>query len=487
MSTNYTNNTNKNRSSFTLIELLVVLALVAILSVVVIVTLNPAELLKQARDSNRLSDLATINTALNLFSADVTSGFMGTSTIIYVSIPDSSPTCANLGLPILATSSYTYNCVTTQNLRKTDGTGWIPVNFQRISSNSPISQLPIDPQNTTTTNSYYTYIAGGSWKLTAIALESQKYIAQGNTDGGTAPSSFEMGNNMSLGQTVFPNNWIKVPGNSTFGTSDFWVMKYEAKCADSSGNLLTTPTESTYQIYNAHGTGGTACTSANSRYVTSAPAGYPIANIYYSVNGVDNDAIEYCQSIGAHLITNNEWQTVAWNAQNVSSNWSGGSVGSGYMGRGNSDSSAAQVSSLDDVNAAYLTGYTDFTHRRNYALSNGQIIWDLAGNLYEWTNDAIIGASEPYSGVAGWQWREFIAITNWGTMTQQTAGPLNSAWSATQGMGRIFSWDGTANSSTYILARGGDWNDTTNAGIESLLMNRISTGAYNGVGFRCVR
>ena len=67
---------HKNNSSFTLIELLVVLALVAILSVVVVMTLNPAELIKQARDSNRLSDLATINTALNLFSADVTSGFM---------------------------------------------------------------------------------------------------------------------------------------------------------------------------------------------------------------------------------------------------------------------------------------------------------------------------------------------------------------------------------------------------------------------------
>ena len=48
---------NDRRESFTLIELLVVLALVAILSVVVILTLNPAELIKQARDSNRLSDL----------------------------------------------------------------------------------------------------------------------------------------------------------------------------------------------------------------------------------------------------------------------------------------------------------------------------------------------------------------------------------------------------------------------------------------------
>ncbi len=209
MSTNYTNNTNNpsillgasNRKSFTLIELLVVLALVAILSVVVILTLNPAELIKQARDSNRLSDLSTINTALNLFSADVTSGFMGTSTVVYVSIPSTSPTCSGLGLPTLP-STYTYNCVTSATLRNTDGTGWVPVNFQRISSNSPISQLPIDPINTTSTRLYYTYVSGGSWELNA-SIEAVKNKLGGSgdlvsKDGGSAASQYEIGNNLNL-------------------------------------------------------------------------------------------------------------------------------------------------------------------------------------------------------------------------------------------------------------------------------------------------
>ena len=192
---------HKNNSSFTLIELLVVLALVAILSVVVVMTLNPAELIKQARDSNRLSDLATINTALNLFSADVTSGFMGTSTVVYVSIPDTSPTCANLGLPALPTSTivYTYNCATSANLRNTNGTGWIPVNFQRISSNSPISQLPIDPINTTTTGNYYTYVSGGSWILTAIPESvKQKADLSVHPQITSYPGVIGMGNNLNL-------------------------------------------------------------------------------------------------------------------------------------------------------------------------------------------------------------------------------------------------------------------------------------------------
>ncbi|MBI5221157.1 MAG: prepilin-type N-terminal cleavage/methylation domain-containing protein, partial [Candidatus Liptonbacteria bacterium] len=42
--------TSANTKGFTLIELLVVIAIIAILAAVVILTLNPGQLLKQARD-----------------------------------------------------------------------------------------------------------------------------------------------------------------------------------------------------------------------------------------------------------------------------------------------------------------------------------------------------------------------------------------------------------------------------------------------------
>ena len=59
---------NKHKQKgFTLIELLIVIAIIAILAVVVVLTLNPAELLRQARDSNRISDFATIKSALALY------------------------------------------------------------------------------------------------------------------------------------------------------------------------------------------------------------------------------------------------------------------------------------------------------------------------------------------------------------------------------------------------------------------------------------
>lgn len=41
-----------NRKGFTLIELLIVIGILAVLATAVIMVLNPAELLKQARDSH---------------------------------------------------------------------------------------------------------------------------------------------------------------------------------------------------------------------------------------------------------------------------------------------------------------------------------------------------------------------------------------------------------------------------------------------------
>src|ERR1700677_2137794 len=98
-------NINKSKKGFTLIELLVVIAIIAILSVVVILTLNPAELLRQNRDSSRLSDMTTLNDAVSLYSQDQSSASnfsLGSSSVVYVSIPDPTATstsgtnCASL-------------------------------------------------------------------------------------------------------------------------------------------------------------------------------------------------------------------------------------------------------------------------------------------------------------------------------------------------------------------------------------------------------
>lgn len=55
----------KSKSGFTLIELLVALTIVAILAVSVYAALNPAQRLKDAKDSRRAADVDTILTAIH--------------------------------------------------------------------------------------------------------------------------------------------------------------------------------------------------------------------------------------------------------------------------------------------------------------------------------------------------------------------------------------------------------------------------------------
>lgn len=218
---------HNHSSGFTLIELLVVMGIVAILATVVVVTLNPSELLKQGRDSRRLSDLETLNKALAFYRTDV-GGSLGSGSTIYVSIPDTSATCANLGLPSLP-SGWTYHCASTSTLQSTDGTGWLPVSFKDISFGSPLGTLPVDPINTTSTGDYYTYVIGGTnnsqYELTSVT-ESQRYNLGGSgdkvsTDGGPDPIAYELGSNLQISPFI-RTLWTNV-GDFETGTDGFGV------------------------------------------------------------------------------------------------------------------------------------------------------------------------------------------------------------------------------------------------------------------------
>lgn len=357
--------THRNNKSFTLIELLVVLALVAILSVVVILTLNPAELIKQARDSNRLSDLATINTALNLFSADVTSGFMGTSTVVYISIPSTTSTCSNLGLPTLPTG-YTYNCVTATSTRNTDGTGWIPVNFQRISSNSPISQLPIDPINTTSTRLYYSYIPGGSWELNATIEATKNKLGGSNDltskDGGSAISTYEVGNNLTL-------NPIETGDVALVG---YW--NFENDVLDHSG----------------YGNNGTWIGTSTGRYTTGKVGNY---------SGYFNGSSDYinCGTSSALSFPDNIFTFSVW--IKVSSGWGG------VLGKGGTPWEYGMQASQHNL-VAWTSAGANVYSWNNYFPDNSYNIWInytwvADGNkIYGYENGTLTGTYNKSPGVS---------------------------------------------------------------------------------------
>jgi len=481
-----------SRSSFTLIELLVVIAILAILSVTVVLVINPADLIRQSRDSSRMTDLANLKKALSLFDVTNPDDFTGTSSIVYVSIPDSSGTCVNLGLPELPTG-WTYHCVTSSTLAKTDGTGWVPTNLDNIAYGSVISKLPLDPQNSTSSGLYYQYVTGGSFVVKA-QLESDKYKDKAANDGGASQTALEMGTDLALAPNLFPDNWIKMPGNSSFGTSDFWVMKYEAKCASAANNsLLTTPATQYNTLWNSSTTAGSACTSANGKYVTSNADGYPIAYISHAT------AKTYCSGIGAHLLTNEEYMTIARNAEQVNGNWST-SVGSGYLYSGHNDGTPnAALTAANDTDYYFGTGNSSGNQRRVLTLSNGNAIWDLAGNVYEHVQrtaaDITTAIDLPAcsDGVAGWGWCQYGNTTApyvsayTADVAQANVGPSNTDWNSTQGMGQLYTYKNGTDQATTVFIRGGSWSYGSNAGAFALTLDWGTGSAYNRVGFRCAR
>ncbi|HDH31650.1 MAG TPA: hypothetical protein ENH26_02655 [Candidatus Wolfebacteria bacterium] len=203
---------NSSIKSFTIIELLIVLGVISILSAIAVVVLNPAELLKQGRDSTRIQDIRGIDTAINLGRAINPSLLDNTSSsIVYISLPDtdSDGLCDEYtSLPSLKTP-WEYRCVASSTpLHNVDGTGWIPIDFTAIAGGSNISTLPIDPKNEESNNRYYTYslISSDTFSLSS-ELKSQKYLNQvAVKDGGNSTSTFE----------TAPIAWTTTTGSTTF-------------------------------------------------------------------------------------------------------------------------------------------------------------------------------------------------------------------------------------------------------------------------------
>ena len=214
----------KQVKGFTLIELLIVIGIIAILATVVILTLNPAELLRQSRDTTRFSDLSTLNSAIALYLSEVPASYLGTSTTngltsgwCFVSLSVSS-TLNDGGVAPNApastcggrfTGAATIATVAAKTSRAVDGTGWIPINFTAVGTGSPIPNLPVDPVSpntygtdigTSTDDFFYAYAVGnnGTYEVNT-RVESQKFASSSMNDGGNHSVLYEVGTNPGLG------------------------------------------------------------------------------------------------------------------------------------------------------------------------------------------------------------------------------------------------------------------------------------------------
>lgn len=149
---------------FSLLETLIVIGIVSVISAVLIFMLNPGETLRRTRDSQRLSDLKTLERAIGLFIAVNPSGAEQTlcggdldRPKLHISFPKdkkgveiSAGACPvpipPPGAPFPAFHP-NWSQVLTDYLFRVDGVGWIPANLKDIFSGSPIATLPVDPVN----------------------------------------------------------------------------------------------------------------------------------------------------------------------------------------------------------------------------------------------------------------------------------------------------------------------------------------------------
>ncbi len=173
---------------FTLIELLIVIGIIAILATAVLLVINPAQILAETRDTQRLNDLDVVRSAINLYSINVVNP---TFTGVW------NCTLSPVAAPCLG--------ATANVVRTTGGAGWVDVNFNSMGGGSPISVLPLDPVGTQTAALHYSFETNNTSKTYEITaqMESAKYVNGGTgdketPDGGNNANCYEVGNDLTL-------------------------------------------------------------------------------------------------------------------------------------------------------------------------------------------------------------------------------------------------------------------------------------------------
>lgn len=201
------------------------------------------------------------------------------------------------------------------------------------------------------------------------------------------------------------------------------------------------------------------------KYLSSrGPSGVPVSlatgTPWVEINY--NESCAAAASAGLQLLTETQALAIAWNVAYQDINWTGGKVGEGalYQGLHRDTFDSAQPGNVES---------DDAEERRWLQLSNGERIYDVAGNAFTWVFDDVHGNKQ-------------------GLVARRFEGDdisLQAPYgSREKGMG----WrpDGARDWSGDALIRGGHWDSGSIAGAFSL--NYGWPGSrIDYVGFRCTK
>ena len=283
-----------------------------------------------------------------------------------------------------------------------------------------------------------------------------------NTAGHTSPCSIAFATYYTV--ACPDDSYVSVESNAELGTTAFCVMKTEAK---NNGNDIPV---ATYD-------------------------GMPWVSIHA------DEAKAACQSIvveggSCDLISNPQWMTLAREIEAVDANWSTGEVGNGQLNIGHTDNWPAGTLTISDPTNPW-TGTMDdeavWSQKRTHQLANGEVIWDLSGNVYEWV-DWITGGdtfslgpntcpdswAEPYQCVC-----PDLAPNDYlpGNPAEIDPAIYNSDYGL--GMIRGTREDVQEAGEGGAALRGGNYYSWTGGGIFYLLLNYSRSTSSSTFGFRC--
>ena len=114
--------------------------------------------------------------------------------------------------------------------------------------------------------------------------------------------------------------------------------------------------------------------------------------------------------------------------------------------------------------------------------SNGSVIWDFAGNVWEWIS--YFNSDDKPTPLAD-AWNQYTAVSGTNTMSKTDLviqDAITNSWDSDEGIGQY--WPGT-NTVGGSLTRSGHWFDGTGSGIFSACIDRTPTYEHRHVGFRC--
>jgi len=173
----------------------------------------------------------------------------------------------------------------------------------------------------------------------------------------------------------------------------------------------------------------------------------------------------------------------------VNANWSNGTVGNGCIYRGNLG--------LDDAcgyNGADPESGTGRNAKASLTLTNSQVIWDLAGNVWEWTAGQTTAGQPGMTGESAYAWKSWMSITAAGTLSPNvtpasTGITGSSTWvGGKEGIGILYSKASDATLRGFL--RGGNYSHgifSAFAGVMYLNLSAEPTNIDSSFGFRVSR